>query len=149
MTEEQINKSVPLLCCFNPLWDNYVNILVGFELDKEKLSAAMAAVNAHMLSLQGSKTKSSGRNGRSTGRSSNKSQKGFSDQSFGRSSRKSNGGFSGSNSNMGFTGTHKRNPQEIKQHLDLALGAILTEDQMKVWNDATVKGKKKSSVQRK
>ncbi|GEM_PF-3040530 len=142
MTDEQIASGLPLLCCFNPQWDSFTNVLFSLNLEREKLKAAMVLVNTYIVSLRESKEKSVSTDVKGTGKLGSKSGGKSRNRSSGRDSELSR------TKSEKSTGVHSRrstreSPQSLKQRLDMSLGQLLTREQYAVWAESSKKGKQK------
>ncbi len=49
LTEEQIDKAMPLLGSFNRRWDTFVHALAAFELDRKAKGSALKLINVYVV----------------------------------------------------------------------------------------------------
>jgi hypothetical protein len=131
LTDDQIDRALPLLSCFNPQWDSYVNVLSRFDLEKEKMNTVMALVNKCMLELQEPRSKSIMGGNKSGGKSSRKSIVSFDEK------QKSHG--------WQIERVQRQKTQNPKQQLDLKLATLLDPAQYEQWIESTAKDKKKTT----
>ncbi|MGB2867884.1 MAG: hypothetical protein WBD36_05495 [Bacteroidota bacterium] len=135
VTTEQRERILPLLCCFNPQWDTFTNVLAGFKLGREKMAAAMAVVNGYVLELSKSKEIEMSSGVKGMGRSVNASRNGLKTRDSEKSHEKNVKSRSSSNRSK------RESPQTMRDRLDSRLGQILTAEEYVLWKESSKKRK--------